>query len=446
MGSEMRDAALKVVRILQERGFQAVFAGGCVRDEVLGRPPKDYDVATDAVPGEVLALFSRAITVGAHFGVVLVKVGGCPIEIATFRTDGSYRDGRKPDSISFATIEGDAGRRDFTVNGLFFDPVSEELLDYVGGREDLEARVLRAIGDPEKRFAEDHLRLLRAVRLATWLDFEIAPDTWDAMKKCAPSITRISWERIRDEMDRVWTHPHRVRGFDLLVDSGLMAAILPEIMDLQGCQQPPRWHPEGDVFVHTRLMLEQLPAEVSLPLVLSVLFHDIAKPATSSYDEVNARIRFSGHDELGAEMTREILRRLRYSNEVIEATVVAVANHMAFKDVQKMRVAKLKRFMARPTFEDELELHRVDCISSHGKLDNHAFLKRKADEFAREPLIPPPLVNGHDLMALGWEAGPRLGQALREIQTRQLEGTLRTKEEALAWLQAEAASLAQTEG
>jgi tRNA nucleotidyltransferase/poly(A) polymerase len=436
MGSEMRNAALKVVQTLQDRGFQAVFAGGCVRDERLGLSPKDYDVATNAVPAEVLAAYPNAMTVGAHFGVVLVKVGGHAIEIATFRTDGSYADGRKPD----------ASRRDFTVNGIFYDPLSETLLDFVHGQDDIDAGILRCIGDPLERFAEDHLRLLRAIRFATRFGFEIAPETWDALKTCAPSITRISPERIRDELDRIWVHPNRVLGFDLLVDSGLMPAILPEILDLQGCEQPPQWHPEGDVFVHTRMMLDILPDEASLPLVLSVLFHDIAKPATYTYDEADQRIRFNGHDKLGAEMTEVILRRLKYSNEIIEATVIAVANHMAFAHVQKMRVAKLKRFMARPTFADELELHRVDCSSSHGKLNNHTFLNAKAEEFANEPLIPSPLVNGHELMALGHEADPHLGRILHAIQTHQLEGTLRTKEEALAWLKAEGEAAWEGEG
>ncbi len=435
VASEMRNAALFVVRLLQKQGFQAVFAGGCVRDELLGVVPKDYDVATDATPDQLLTLFPRAHTVGAHFGVVLVQVERHPVEIATFRADGAYVDGRKPETVSFVSIEEDARRRDFTVNGLFYDPVGETLFDYVGGRRDLEARTLRAIGKAEERFAEDHLRLLRAVRFAVALNFDLEAETWRAVCEHAQSIKRISPERIRDELDRIWIHPNRLRGFDLLVDSGLMRAVLPEILDLQGCEQPPQWHPEGDVFVHTRLMLELLPDDASLPLVLAVLFHDIAKPATYSYDEENERIRFNGHDQLGAQMAEKILRRLCYSNEVIEIVAEAVAHHMMFKDVQAMRVAKLKRFMARPAFHDELELHRVDCASSHGMLDNHRFLLEKEEEFAKEPLIPEPLVNGHDLMALGWSPGPDLGRLLRAIQNRQLEGVLRTKDEALEWVE-----------
>ncbi len=429
----MRTAATRVVEQLQQAGYEAVFAGGCVRDQVLGQDPKDYDVATNATPEQVKALFSKAMGVGAHFGVMLVKLDEATIEIATFRTDGSYGDGRKPDTVTFATMEEDAQRRDFTVNGLFYDPVANEVIDYVNGRADLKANRLRAIGDAEARFQEDHLRLLRAIRFAAVLGFEIEPDTWKAIQSAAPLILRISPERIRDELDKIWLHPNRVTGFDLLVESGLLKEILPEILDLQGCEQPPQWHPEGDVFVHTRIMLELLPDDVSLPLVLSVLFHDIAKPATYTYDEEAKRIRFNGHDRIGAEMTEVILRRLRYSNEVIDATVTAVANHMIFKDVQKMRTAKLKRFMARDTFDDELELHRVDCASSNGLLDNHTFLVEKREEFANEPLIPPPLVSGYDLIRLGWKPGPDLGKTLREIQTRQLEGGLTTAEEALEW-------------
>ena len=307
MGSEMRTAAMQVVQKLQDKGYQAVFAGGCVRDQLLGLTPKDYDVATSATPDEVIGLFPQAVTVGAHFGVVLVKVQGHAIEIATFRTDGSYADGRKPETVTFATIEEDASRRDFTVNGLFFDPITDKLLDFVGGQKDLEAGKLRAIGDAQERFAEDHLRLLRAIRFATRFEFQIADETWEALTESAPKITRISPERIRDELDRIWVHPNRVLGFDELVKSGLMLAIFPEILKLQGCEQPPQWHPEGDVFVHTRIMLDMLPDEASLPLVLSVLFHDIGKPATYSFDQANDRIRFNGHDRVGADMTEKDL-------------------------------------------------------------------------------------------------------------------------------------------
>lgn len=429
----MRQAAEDVITRIQQAGHRALLAGGCVRDLLRGLDPKDFDIATDATPPEVLRIFPGSNTIGAHFGVVLVKHRGHHFEIATFRAEGEYRDGRRPESVTFTTPEEDARRRDFTINGMFLDPVDERVIDYVGGQEDLRNRVIRAIGDPVARFREDYLRMLRAVRFATVMDFEIEQHTWAALRARAPHATEISPERIRDELDKIWLSPRRVRGFDLLVESHLMQAILPEILVLQGCEQPPQFHPEGDVFVHTRLMLELLPPDASLPLVLSVLFHDIGKPETYSYDAEADRIRFNGHDKLGAEMTVQILKRLRYPNHIIDAVEVGVANHMIFKDVQRMRTAKLKRFMARETFPDELELHRVDCASSHGMLDNWEFLRKKTAEFAAEPLIPPRLVTGHDLMERGWPPGPGLGALLTEIQDLQLEGKLSTREEALQW-------------
>lgn len=327
-------------------------------------------------------------------------------------------------------------RRDFTINGMFFDPVADEVIDFVGGRVDLEAKLVRAIGDAAQRFAEDRLRMLRAVRFATVLDYKIDKQTWDALVTHAPSIKEISAERIREELVRIFLSPNRVRGWDLLDSSGLMRAILPEFDRMKGCAQPEQFHPEGDVFQHTRLMLQFLPEKVSVPLVFSVLFHDVAKPCTSTVDETG-RIRFNGHDRVGAEMTEEIMRRLRFSGAEIEATVEMVRQHMVFKDVPKMRVAKLKRFMARPTFEEELELHRVDCQSSHGMLDNYEFLTHKREEFANEPIIPPPLMSGEDLIALGLKPGPQFGEILEAVETRQLEGMLRTREEALDWVKRE---------
>ncbi|MCW0219374.1 MAG: CCA tRNA nucleotidyltransferase [Prosthecobacter sp.] len=430
----MLQAATHVIRKLRENGHQALLAGGCVRDYLLGKEPKDYDVATSATPQQVIALFPGALTVGAHFGVVIVKRDGHQIEVATFRTDGSYKDGRRPESVTFATAEEDAQRRDFTVNGLFHDPVEDRIIDYVDGQKDVHAKVLRAIGDPSLRFAEDRLRLLRAVRFATVLDFEIEPATWQAVREHADAITSVSAERIRDELIKIFLHPNRLRGFDLLMDSGLMDRVLPEILVLKGVEQPPQWHPEGDVFIHTRLMLSLLPEQVSLPLVLSVLLHDIAKPATFTVDEDTGRIRFNGHDKLGAEMTGDILRRLKFPNDVIEPTQVAVENHMTFKDVKKMRDSTLKRMMARPTWDDELALHRVDCLGSNGLLDNYEFMKEKAEEFSQAPLIPQPLINGRDLMELGWQPGKAMGAALTAVQNAQLEGQISTREEALEWV------------
>ena len=430
-------AVFDLLHTLKQAGHQALLAGGCVRDFLLGLPSKDYDIATSATPAQVAALFPGSQLVGAHFGVVIVPVSTESrwVEVATFRTDGSYGDGRRPESVCFSTAEEDAKRRDFTINGLFYDPSTQSIVDYVGGHADLASGILRAIGDPAARFAEDHLRLLRAVRFAARLDFSIEPSTWQAMRAAAPLIQRIAIERVRDELDRIWTCPGRVRGFDLLVESGLMAQLLPEILALQGCDQPPQFHPEGDVFVHTRLMLTHLPRDASLPLVLSVLFHDIAKPATRTVDP-NGRIRFNGHDKLGAEMTHAILRRFRYSNEVISAVTEAVAHHMQFIGVQQMRPSTLKRFLSRAHIADELALHRADCLGSNGRLDNYEFLLSKQAEFASQPssLIPPPLVTGSDLIALGWSPGPRFASVLREIQTLQLDGVLNTRDDALNWL------------
>ena len=429
----METTARTLVERLRVAGHIAYFAGGCVRDLVRGQTPKDVDIATDARPEEVQKIFQRTYAVGAHFGVIVVLENDWQFEVATFRADGAYLDGRHPVAVNFSSPEEDARRRDFTINGMFFDPPNEAVIDFVGGRDDLKARIVRAIGDPARRFAEDRLRLLRAIRFATVLEFEIEPLTWEAIAQAAPTIREISAERIREELVRIFLSPQRVRGWELLDASGLMKEILPELEAMKGCAQPPQFHPEGDVFRHTRLMLELLPEEVSLPLVLSVLFHDIGKPPTSSVDETG-RIRFNGHDRVGAEMTVALMQRLRFSRAEIEATVEAVRQHMVFKDVPKMRIAKLKRFMARPTFADELELHRVDCASSHGMLDNYEFLQRKQEEFANEPIIPPPLVRGDDLIALGMKPGPHFGEILESVETRQLEGELRDREEALAWI------------
>ncbi|MCF6313093.1 MAG: CCA tRNA nucleotidyltransferase [Verrucomicrobiales bacterium] len=431
----MKKRAQDIIAHLKKHGHQAYFAGGCVRDHLRGVAPKDFDIATSAHPAEILKLYPGANTVGAHFGVILIRHHGWDFEIATFRADSEASDGRRPDHVTFTDAKEDAQRRDFTINGMFFDPEKQQVIDYVGGQKDLAKGLIRAIGDPEKRFEEDYLRLMRAIRFATVLDFEIEKNTWQALQLHAPEINQISPERIRDELDRIWLSPRRVKGFDLLVESGLMQAIFPEIITLQGCEQPPQFHPEGDVFTHTRLMLSLLPDEIdSLPLVLSVLFHDIAKPATQTFDQADQRIRFNGHDSLGAQMTADILRRLRYKNEVIEDASLAVKHHMSFINVQDMRTAKLKRMMARPTFPDELELHRVDCLGSNGMLDNYHFIQQKEQEFAAEPLIPPPLINGKDLIALGWKPGPAMGEILLKIQDLQLESTLTTHDEAIEWV------------
>ncbi|MGA1124117.1 MAG: CCA tRNA nucleotidyltransferase [Chthoniobacterales bacterium] len=431
---DLPSAATDIARRLQQAGHTAYFAGGCVRDELLGLDPHDYDIATSAKPDEVQKLFPHTQAVGAHFGVILVMEHGRAFEVATFRSDHEYIDGRRPEMVTFSTPEEDAARRDFTINGMFHDPVAGRFIDFVGGREDLKSKLLRAIGDPAARFREDKLRLLRAVRFAARFGYEIDPATWDALRAHAADIHAVSAERIREELVKILAHPSRVRGFDLLDQSGLLKEILPEIEALKGCEQPAQFHPEGDVFVHTRAMLELLPPGAPAGLALAVLFHDIGKPPTFRYHPDEDRIRFSGHDRVGAEMTGRVMERLRFSRAETDRTVEAVRQHMVFKDVQNMRTAKLKRFMAREGFDEELELHRVDCQSSHGALDNYDFLKTKAEEFANEPLIPPPLLTGHDLMALGWKPGPEFGRILEAVQTAQLEGTLATREQALAWV------------
>jgi poly(A) polymerase len=432
----MEKAARKIVERLRGDGHIAYFAGGCVRDIVRRVTPKDYDVATSATPEVVQKLFPRTYAVGAHFGVIIVLENDFQFEVATFRSDDTYIDGRHPSAVHFSSPEEDARRRDFTINGMFYDPVAEKVIDYVGGRADIDAKLVRAIGDPAQRFSEDRLRMLRAVRFATVLNYEIDKQTWEALIANASSINQISAERIREELVRIFVSPNRVRGWDLLDSSGLMRAILPELDAMKGVLQPEQFHPEGDVFVHTRLMLQLLPQQVSVPLVFAVLFHDVAKPVTATVDKTG-RIRFNEHDRIGAEMTDAMMRRLRFSGAEIEATVEMVRQHMVFKDAPNMRVAKLKRFMARPTFDQELELHRVDCESSHRMLDNYEFLLRKREEFANEPIIPPPLVRGDDLIALGLKPGPKFGEILEAVETRQLEGTLRTREEALDWIKRE---------
>ncbi len=430
--SHLRHLAIRIVRRLHDAGYQALFAGGCVRDRLLGTPPHDYDIATDALPAQVQMLFEKTVPVGAQFGVILVVEQGVPFQVATFRTDGHYLDHRRPETVSFGGPKEDALRRDFTINGLFENPLENCVLDYVGGREDLRNRTLRCIGNPIERFEEDRLRILRAIRFATTLDFQIHPDTWQALDTHAHTLSEISVERIREELNRIFLSHRRVQGFDLLDRSGILKHLLPEIEALKGCEQPVEFHPEGDVFVHTRLMLSLLPPRVSLPLVLATLFHDIGKPGTARTDETG-RIRFNAHEKLSAEMTVRIMKRLRYANMEIEATETMVRNHMAFKDVQNMRRSTLKRFLARSTFDDELELHRVDCLGSHGLLDNYEFLLTKREEFSNEPLLPPPLLTGADLIALDWKPGPQFKIVLEATHNAQLEGTLSSKEEAVSF-------------
>jgi poly(A) polymerase len=420
--------ARAIVERLRASGHTAWMVGGCVRDLLLGRAPKDFDVATSAQPSELLGLFPGAGQVGAHFGVVLVREDGAQVEVATFRSDLEYVDGRRPEAVRFETDpRQDALRRDFTINALFLDPESGEVLDFTGGRADLEAKLIRAIGDPERRFREDHLRLLRAVRFAARLGFTIEADTFRAIQRLAPLIHSVSAERVRDEIGRILTEGGARRGFELLYTSGLLREILPEVAAMKGVAQPPEFHPEGDVWIHTLMMLGQL-YEPSLTLALGVLLHDVGKPPTFRVAE---RIRFDGHVEKGVELAHSILMRLRFSHDVVEQTEALIANHMKFKDVPRMRESTLKRFLRLPDFEEHMALHRVDCLSSHGDLGNYEFLRSKQRELPPEQLKPAPLLTGKDLIAAGYRPGPIFGMVLSEIEDAQLEGLIKTPEEAL---------------
>lgn len=421
----------KIVARLVKAGFTAYFAGGCVRDQLLGRFPKDIDIATDARPEEVQKLFPKTTGLeGKCFGVVRVLEEGHTFEVATFREDLGYEDGRRPVSVRFATAQADALRRDFTINGLFYDPLREKVIDFVGGQADLHNRLIRAIGDPRARFSEDHLRLLRAIRLAANLGFDIENATWLAIREQAAAIKNIAPERIREELDRIWTGPEPARGLRLLDESGLLVHILPEVAALHGVEQPPQYHPEGDVFEHVCLMLSHL-RQAPLELTLACLFHDIGKPLTARRDE-NGRIRFNEHETVGARLTADILRRLRYSREITEKVSSIVANHMTFKDVPHMRLSTLKKLMARPTFALELELHRIDCLSSHGDLSIYEFLIQKQSELSQSEIEPPRLITGWDLQAMGIPAGKELGRILAEIREAQLEGKIKDRSQALA--------------
>lgn len=422
--------AVQIVRTLQKAGHETFLVGGCVRDLLMDRSPKDFDVATSARPPQVAKLFKKTIPVGIQFGVVLVVEGSSHYEVATFRTDLGYKDGRHPEGVRFSTPENDALRRDFTVNGLFYDPAKKKVIDFVAGREDIAKRLIRAIGDPFQRLEEDRLRMLRAVRFAANLDFEVDPKLFLAIQAKAKEIGMVSAERIRDELTKLFTGPHPARGLDLLDESGLLEVILPEVARMKGVPQPPEFHPEGDVFIHTRLLLARLKSPSST-LAFGALLHDVGKPPTF---KIADRIRFDGHDRVGADMTCRILKRLRFSNSEIETIAYLVGNHMRFKDVQKMRLSTLKRFLSAPTFREEMKLHKVDCLASHGDLGNWYFLQKKKKEIPREILKPKPLISGRDLLALQFPQGPMIGVILRAVDEKQLEGECASKEQALTWV------------
>jgi poly(A) polymerase len=429
----LRAIALQVVRRLRDAGFEAYWVGGCVRDVLLGREPEDYDVATSARPDEVQALFQHTIPVGKQFGVVLVIEGGREFEVATFRTEGDYKDGRHPSRVAFADAKADALRRDFTVNALFYDPCDNKIFDWVGGESDLKAKVLRTVGNPDERFAEDHLRLLRAVRFAAQLDFQIAAETLAAVVKNSSLIRTVSAERIRDELIKLFRPPHAARGLALLQDSGLLREVLPELSETVRCEQSPEYHPEGTVFNHLVRMLEQLPLDAPSSLAWAVLLHDIAKPRTFERDPATGAIHFYGHERVGAEMAENILRRLKFPRKQIEEVVQCVRYHMQFKDVPAMRKATLRRLILRPTFPLELQLHRLDCLGSHGALDIYERVVAEAEELQRQPTIIPPLLTGSDLIELGMSPGPAMGALLEQARDLQLQEELTSADEARAW-------------
>lgn len=428
-GPSADQLATQIIQILRGHGHQAFLVGGCVRDRLLGLTPKDYDVSTDATPDQLCRYFPRAQTVGAHFGVVLVNDGkGQHVEVATFRSEGAYTDGRRPDQVQFETDPAlDAQRRDFTANGLMEDPLSGKVLDYVGGESDLRNRILRAIGDPPRRFEEDHLRMLRAVRFAARFRFAIHPDTLQAIRKLASRITDISAERIREELVRILTEGEARNGLELLDETGLLQHVLPEVKAFQGVAQPPEFHPEGDVWTHILLMLESLE-HPSPTLAFGVLLHDVGKPPTF---RIADRIRFDRHAEVGTSMAREILTRLKFPNQQTEQIASLVANHMKFKDVRQMRTSTLKRFLRLPDFQEHLELHRLDCLASNGRTDSYNYVREKQEEFRHEELRPERLLTGNDLISAGYSPGPLFSQVLEQVETAQLEGEICTREEAL---------------
>jgi poly(A) polymerase len=420
--------ARDVIAKLRGAGHQAYLVGGCVRDMLLGAKPKDFDIATDARPDRIMDLFPRSGRVGAHFGVVLVRDVFDQVEVATFRSDHDYLDGRHPEQVRFeGDPREDVMRRDFTINGLMLDPADGRVLDFVEGQSDLKAGVIRAIGDPYARFREDHLRLMRGIRFAARLGFAIDAATMDAIRRDHALILKVSAERVRDELTRILTEGGARRGFELLDESGMLADILPEVAAMKGVEQPPEYHPEGDVWMHTLILLEQL-RQPTTTLALGALLHDVGKPPTF---RVADRIRFDGHVEEGVRMAEVILNRLRYSRAEMDQVSALIDNHMKFKDVQHMKESTLKRFLRMPEFGEHLELHRMDVMASNRRLENYELAKRKLAEFGEEALKPEPLITGDDLIAEGYRPGPEFSKILQTVEDAQLEGRIETRAEAM---------------
>jgi poly(A) polymerase len=456
----LKDFAISIVRTLREHGHKAYLVGGCVRDLLLGREPADYDITTDATPDKVMRIFPDTYAVGAQFGVVLVPqptprwdAAGMPesplrdatgyvspnahvVEVATFRSDIGYSDGRHPDQVRFSKepLE-DVERRDFTINGLLLDPITNQVLDFVGGREDIEAGIIRSIGDPERRFAEDKLRMLRAVRFAARFGYTIEPGTFHVIQKTASQIDHVSRERVRDELTRMLIEGHARQAFLVLDETGLLHEVLPEIEAMKGVEQPPQFHPEGDVFVHTLLLLDRLPHPCPITLAWGALLHDVGKPAT--FRVAPDRIRFDGHVDVGVKIAEEICRRLRFSNDDTDQILALVDNHMRFAQVQQMKESTFKRFVRMPRFDEHLQLHRMDCEASHGNLTSYDFTREKMASMPPAAMRPVPLITGDDLIALGYKPGPQFKKILSGVEDGQLEGRLQTKDEAMAFVRAE---------
>jgi poly(A) polymerase len=421
---------------LRRSGFQALLVGGCVRDLLLGCEPADYDVTTDATPGQVMKLFPESVAVGAQFGVIVVPRNGLKVEVATFRSDVSYSDGRHPDSVVFSkTPQEDVQRRDFTINGLLMRHDTGEVLDFVGGQADLKAGIIRAIGEPSRRFTEDKLRMMRAVRFAARFGFTIDSVTFEAIRSLATEIHQVSAERLRDELTKLLTEGAARRGFELLEETGLLRQVLPEIAAMKGVEQPPQYHPEGDVWIHTRMMLEGLPKGASPTLAWGVLLHDVGKPPTfQAASETGDRIRFNHHVEVGVRMAEAICKRLRFSNEDTEQILALVDNHMKFGAVEEMRASTLKKFVRLPHFEEHLALHHLDCLFSHRRVEAYEFVKRFLAETPPEQVRPERLLTGDDLQTLGFRPGPIFTQILGTLEDAQLEGQVRTRDEAKAFV------------
>ena len=452
----LKDFAISITRTLRDHGYQAYLVGGCVRDLLLGREPADYDVATDATPEQVMRIFPQTYAVGAQFGVVLVPVAETPtvpsvssvvvqadvdhrartVEVATFRSDMGYSDGRHPDEVRFSKDpQLDVQRRDFTINGLLLDPIKNEVLDFVSGRKDLEAGIIRTIGDPDRRFAEDKLRMLRAVRFAARLGYAIEAQTLASIQKLAPQIHQVSRERVRDELTKMLVEGHARQAFLLLDETGLLHEVLPEIESMKGVEQPPQFHPEGDVFVHTLLLLDRLPHPCPATLAWGALLHDVGKPPT--FRVAPDRIRFDGHVDVGVKMAEEICHRLRFSSRDTDQILALVKNHMRFAHAMQMSESTFKKFVRMPRFEEHLELHRIDCESSHGDLTTYRFTREKIASMSPQAMRPQPLVTGDDLIAAGYVPGPRFKEILGAVEDRQLEGALHSGDEAMEFVRKE---------